>query len=336
MARISPKKLLACLGLALLLPCLGWFARGKYDHQFNRCYKKINQRGFHFTSPLLDVELPEGYGVSLEPIPFKRSVESFVNQQISSGAVRKMSVYYRDLSDGPWFGINENVTYNPASMMKVPVMIAWLKRAEKDPSVLKRTFMFSGKAYRNPPQTIGNGQSIRPGGRYTVEELLRYMIRYSDNNAMSLLYFTLPPAEFADVVDGMDVTNEEYGRYDSISVHGYSGFLRILYNASFLSREMSEKALELMSRQEFTRGLRGGVPKGVVVASKFGEYNERAKPDDIQLHEFGIIYHPKGPYILGVLTRGNNWERQAESIRALSRLVYTAVDVNTPAAGGRR
>ena len=47
-----------------------------------------------------------------------------MQQQIDAGRIRDVSVYYRDLLDGPWFGINESVEYNPASMMKVPVMVA--------------------------------------------------------------------------------------------------------------------------------------------------------------------------------------------------------------------
>jgi len=326
MARQAVNKIFSFVVLPALLIVTGWYANDWYERNFRHGYKQIKQSGFQFISPLLDVELPEGYGVRHEPIPFKHKLVKFVNQQIQSGKVRDMSVYYRDLSDGPWFGINEKVKYNPASMMKVPVMVAWLKRAEKDPTVLKRRFVFDEKSYSSPPQSIKSEHVLKAGVSYTVEELLRYMMQSSDNKAMSLLYFALSSEEFSHVVDSMDVTNEEYGKYDSVSVHGYSGFLRILYNASFLNEEMSEKALQLLSSQDFPYGLLAGVPKGTKVASKFGEYNDRENPDVIQFHEFGIIYHPKGPYILGVLTRGDDWERQADIIKSVSAMVYDSVD----------
>lgn len=314
----------------ILLPALfiylGWNANNWYKHNFHPVEKRIKRSGFKYVSPLLDVELPPGYDVRHEPIPFQDKVKKFVDEQIQSGKVRNMSVYYRDLSDGPWFGINENISYNPASMMKVPVMVAWLKRAEKDPAVLKKKFRFDGKAYKSPPQNIRKEHALKSGVSYTVEELLQYMMRFSDNNAMSLLYYALSPAEFSYVVDNMDVSNEVYGRYEAITVKGYSGFLRILYNASFLNVEMSAKALELMSSQDFPEGIVAGVPKGINVASKFGEFNERDNPDDLQLHEFGIIYHPKGPYILGILTRGDDWKGQAEIIRNVSAMIYESVN----------
>lgn len=77
--------------------------------------------GVRFTSPLLDVELPEGFRIDHEPIPFKYKVKEFVQRQIGSGKAQRISVYYRDLQDGPWFGSNEKQEFDPASMMKVPV-----------------------------------------------------------------------------------------------------------------------------------------------------------------------------------------------------------------------
>lgn len=100
----------------------------------------------------------------------------------------------------------------------------------------------------------------------------------------------------------------------------------ILYNAAYLNREMSEKALQLLSLQDFRLGIAAGVPKGIKVAAKFGEIVPENKSEDIQLHEFGIVYHPKGHYILGVMTRGRDFAAQAGVIRDISAMIYTEVD----------
>lgn len=319
---------------ALLLIGTGWFAHDFY-HGDHHEHRRVRLKGFSFVSPLLDVELPEGYSVSSEPIPFKYKIKQFVEAQVKAGNVMDMAVYYRDLSDGPWFGINEKVKYNPASMMKVPVMIAWLKRAEKNPQVLQRRFVFVERDYPGGPQTIKPAQTLTTGASYTVEALLHYMLNYSDNKAMWLLYQNLATAELNDVIDNMDVTNDPSDTTNSISAHGYSGFFRILYNAAYLNREMSEKALQLLSLQDFPQGIAAGVPKGVVVAAKFGESAEGINGEDKQLHEFGIVYHPSGPYILGIMTRGRDLELQAESIRNVSATIYAEVDVNAAHARGK-
>jgi len=328
------KKIISFVIVPLLLIGAGWYAHGWYQRGFDKAEgRRVKMKGFQFVSPLLDVELPEGYNVRREPIPFKYKIKKFVEEQIETGKVREMSVYYRDLSDGPWFGINEKVQYNPASMMKVPIMIGWLKRAEKDPSVLQLRYVFDEKNYPGPPQGIKPAQTLTAGASYTVDELLRYMMNFSDNKAMWLLYNGLTDEEYAYIIDSMDVTNNPDDGNNSVTVHGYSGFFRILYNAAFLNREMSERALQLMSFPAFPHGILAGVPKGVKVASKFGEFVESAAGKlaaPVQLHEFGIVYHPKGPYILGILTRGNDLAKQTDIIKNVSAMVYREVD-----AGGR-
>ena len=292
-----------------------------------RVYAKA--KGFRFTSPLLDVELPEGMTVNSEPLPFRYKVKAFIDVQIKKGRAREIAVYYRDLHDGPWFGINEDKEFDPASMMKVPVMVCWLKRAESNPQVLKgqRTYAYPDDMRVN--QRFRPAQSVKPGHSYTVEELLHLMMNYSDNNAARLLFEDLKPEELSDVLDGMDTVNRSEGGSNSVTVHGYSGLFRILYNASYLNREMSERALQLLSLQDFPQGIVAGVPKGTVVSAKFGERAADATKKHHQLHEFGIVYHPKHAYILGIMTRGDDFGALADVIRQLSQLVYTEVDAGT-------
>jgi beta-lactamase class A len=122
MSRQTIKKIFSFVVLPTLLICTGWYANAWYEHHSKATEKRIKQGGFQFISPLLDVELPEGYNANREPIPFKHKVQKIVDQQIQTGKIEDISVYYRDLSDGPWIAINEGVKYNPASMMKVLIM----------------------------------------------------------------------------------------------------------------------------------------------------------------------------------------------------------------------
>lgn len=315
---------------AVLLLSTGWYANTWYEHRYgNYKDRRVKLNGFEFTSPLLDVELPEGYNIRHEPIPFKYKIEKLIRQQIASEKNLEVAVYYRDLSDGPWFGINENIEFDPASLMKVPVMICWLKRAEQNPAVLKKKLIFNAKNYDWGDQGLKADQTLTAGSAYSIEDLLRYMLHYSDNKALHLLYNGLSPAEIEYVTESMDINSDPHPDKSRITVHSYSGFLRILYNASFLSREMSEKALKLMSSQNFQYGIIAGMPKGVKLSSKYGFFQDERRPDIIQLHEFGIIYHPNGPYILGVLTRGSNFIKQADIIKTISEIIYTSVSVPT-------
>lgn len=304
----------------------GWHGHRWHHSRNEHNNRRVKAAGYRLTSPLLDVELPEGVDIRHERIPFKFKVVDFVKKMTDGTRIQDVAVYFRDLSDGPWFGINEHREFDPASMMKVPVMIAWLKRAEKNPRSLKQTFLYDGVIDMSAIQTHKPRHTLKAGHHYRVEELLEYMIRYSDNNATSLLYNNLTDTELNAVLDGMDITNRPDGGHNSVTVHGYSGFFRILYNASFLSREMSEEALRLLSKEDFPQGISAGVPEGVTVAAKFGENEGGRQGREKQLHEFGIVYHPKGAYILGVMTQGNDFPHQAEIIRNISAFIYREVD----------
>jgi beta-lactamase class A len=327
MNRLNVRQSLLFMIVAILAAGAGWYAHTwyivRYEHHAQR---RVALKGYEFTSPLLDIELLEGFNIDYEPIPFKYKIDSFIKKKLDSGQVRNVAVYYRDLHDGPWFGINENTEFNPASMMKVPVMVAWLKRAEKDRLVLKRRMKYEVSQDPVPQQYTKPARAVIPGQSYTVDELLHYMMNYSDNKATSLLFKALSDAELADVLDSMDVNNNPHDDHNSTTIHGFSGFFRILYNASYLNREMSEKALQLLSLQDFPQGIAAGVPKGIAVAAKFGEIVPDDHSEDVQLHEFGIVYHPRSPYILGIMTQGGAFAQQAGIIRDISQMIYSEVD----------
>lgn len=325
---ISP--IAGIVAVALVFTCAGWYANDLH-HRANDRNKPIRifQKGFRYTSPLLDVELPQGVRIGHEPIPFKFKVDEFVRKQKQTGMVHAVAVYYRDLADGPWFGIDESVEFNPASMMKVPLMIAWLRRAEKDARILQEKLVFDGKEDMNADESIKPSRAIVPGKPYSVDELLNFMLSYSDNNATTVLFKAMNGKELDEVIDGMNIDNHINDSGNSISLHDYSGFYRILYNSSYLSREMSEKALELLTREDFPIGIAAGVPAGTPVAAKFGEFTHGQSGSHRELHEVGIVYHPRQPYILGIMTRGSSTENQAACIREISRIIYSEVDANS-------
>jgi beta-lactamase class A len=90
----------------------------------------------------------------------------------------------------------------------------------------------------------------------------------------------------------------------SVDARTVAGLLRVLYNSSFLSRQDPEFALELLTESYFADGLRRLLPTDVVVASKFGFHgSEVAGRLHHELHECGIIYRPRSPYVICVMTR---------------------------------
>jgi beta-lactamase class A len=284
---------------------------------------QVRQGGFSLINPLLECEIG-GERLSKQFVTFRYQIEAEVNKLKSSGQVENMSVYFRDLNNGLGFGINEKEGFTPASLLKLPVMIAYFKQSEVDSSILKKTYTYTDLEDRNRQEHVKPRDPIIKGETYTVEDLITKMIAFSDNNAMALLVENLPLSTQDKVYNDLGITIPGLrGSDDYMSVSDYASFFRILFNASYLSKDNSQKALSLLTKVDFSDGLRAGVPKGVEIANKFGE-RETGTTD--QLHDCGIVYFNDHPYLLCIMSRGTDFNKLASSIKDISHLVYSEVD----------
>jgi len=303
----------------------GWQAKTYTINKSFATTREIHSGGYRFINPLLQCEFaPENSPPSLAALENK--LHTFIDKKISSQDATHISLYFRDLNNGPWFGINENENFSPASLLKVPLMIAYYKEAEAKPESLKQEipFLHIEPGDDNQITNFKPSQAIVLGQTYTIDELIKYMIVYSDNDSKNLLALNLDDAAFIHSyrdlgIDVPDVRKPE----DFMSVKSYASFFRILYNASYLSREYSEKALSLLSQSEFKDGIVKKLPPNTLISHKFGE--RKIEPGGVlQLHDCGIIYQPQRPYLLCIMTRGGNFSKLSAIIADTSDLVYKA------------
>jgi beta-lactamase class A len=208
-------------------------------------------------------------------------------------------------------------------------LIAILKRSESDPALLTRPMTFGGGFDANSLMRFPPATTLTPGATYTVGELCRRMVRDSDNNATALLNTIVPRAEFDATLRGLGLDPDQIRNHGAVGIKSLTAFLRVLYNASYLDRATSEQALEMLSRASFRDGIVAGVPAGVAVAAKYGEYEP--DPSSVQLHEFAIVYHARAPYLLGVMTAGYDYASLKRVIRDVSAAVYRGGDEGIPA-----
>ena len=290
----------------------------------------LREGGFTFINPLLECESNPELSASKELKPFRSRINSLVERALEAGTAENISVYFRDLNNGHSFGINDTDKFSPANLLKIPVMIAYFKRAESNPLSLKIRLALDGVENGTQGQTNKPLRSIVRGKSYTVDNLIFRMIAYDDANAFQALYANLPPEQLKKVYTDLSVDYDPAVQDNSLSLKGYAAFLRVLYNASYLNRELSEKALKHLSNNAFREGIIAGTPPGVEIANKFGErmirVNDEGQERDVkQVHDFGIIYFPKHPYLLGVMTRGGDFKELGKIIRDISREVYDEV-----------
>ncbi len=275
----------------------------------------LRQPGYKFISPLL--ECSDVRDISRGEV--EESIRLIINNKISSDDITYASVYFRDLNNGPWIGINEQEKFTPASLLKVPLLMAYLKIVQSNPSILQEKITIE----ENPTtltQNITPSTSVKIGTAYTVDELLQKMIIYSDNQAANSLLRYIDANSLNQTYSDLGIkVPSGNATEDFMSVLEYASFFRILYNASYLNHDMSEKALEILTKSQFHNGLAAGVPDNIEIAHKFGE---RVFANNNQLHDCGIIYKNKSPYLLCIMTRGDDFNKMTEAIKEISQYVY--------------
>ncbi len=258
-------------------------------------------------------------------------VSDFIRTQYASGNAQSVSVSVREFSLNRWAGVNQNVQYQPGSMLKVLIMMAYFREAQRgDPAILAKPLTYTAATdqetnslpFRLPTQ-------LKVGASYAVEDLLHAMIADSDNGAETLLIDNVDRPTLNQVyvdlgIPSPDIASSTY----AISPDQYMDFLRILYNATYLSDAYSEEALAIMSQSTYRDGISAGVPADITVAQKYGERVDTSADGAIQaveLHNCGVVYPDNHPYALCIMTKGADVNKLTTILKDISALVYQYV-----------
>ncbi len=263
-------------------------------------------------------------------LPARKDITDLLQKQKDEGRADHISVYFQALDTGYSVGIEEQEGFIPASLMKLYLAMSILRTAEKEPGSLEVKVVYNnleGEAPAGslPMQEIPAAEKLRIGETYTIDRLLTQMLVFSDNNATYNLRARYSKAALERTYRVFGLRVPESGEFH-ITVKQYMMIFLSLYNSTYLTPEMSQKILGHLLRTRFRAGLAAGLPPGVRLANKFGE-RKIIWPSGttMQLHDCGVIYHGKSPYILGVMTRGRDPEKLAGVISEISALVYKEV-----------
>jgi beta-lactamase class A len=173
-------------------------------------------------------------------------------------------------------------------------------------------------------------ENLETGKTYTVKELISRMLMYSDNQAYGLLVKNIELSDLVRVYKDFGINLDGLGKTDEIvNVQNYSAFFRILYNSSYLSRDHSEELLSILSKSDFKFGITGSIPECLTVSHKFGERGSVSSSEK-QFSDCGIVYYPNHPYLLCVMTKGMNTDKQLSAIRQVSEKIYQEINRQTP------
>ncbi|MFM2225175.1 MAG: hypothetical protein RJA07_1377 [Bacteroidota bacterium] len=286
-------------------------------------FKRVNVLGYKFIKPVL---LLETECESADLFPLKNQLTDLITHYQSEGSISNASVCVFDMNRSEWTGVNENSEFQPGSLIKVPLAISVLKILEEKKIKLTDHLTVPTDNLLKIHQTY-SANSVVPGKSYTIEELLKYSLAYSDNLATQVLNnfidIKILKKVFTDVsIAEPNVADPDY----TISTKNYSKFIRILYNGTYIHRQHSELVLTLMNQSSFKDGILASIDTSKAIAStKFGE---SMKGNEHQLHETGVIYVNNSAYIVTIMTAGKDVKKLPEVIKNISKLVYDKMSVD--------
>ncbi len=276
-----------------------------------------NQGASSLISPILftDTSCPSEVFDSL-----RTSLSNFINEKKKAGFITSGSVYLKSLKSGNWFEINGNAMYNPGSMMKLAILMAYLKDSETQIGLLDKELVLREKVSGVVVEQIRTSAPLELNKAYKIRDLLREMIVNSDNDATNLLNQNINRATFGRVMGDLGSRTPDLDDPNfEISAKEYARYFRVLYNASYLGRDNSAFALDLLTRSNYKGALTMNIPTNVKVAHKFGE---RPYEEGFNFGEAGIFYIKEDPYVVVFMTRGKDSMKLPGVIAEASKMCY--------------
>lgn len=221
----------------------------------------------------------------------------------SSGSI---SVTFCDLDEGEKFSINGNKKSPSASMIKLLIMLTLLKKVELGEIDLNEKIKLEDD---NKVDGSGVLKELSCEHLFSIRELLTLMIIISDNFATNILIDKvgmddvnklgreLKLLETSLERKMMDVGAKEKGHDNYTSSEDVASILKMIYEKSFLSEEMSSLAIDILLRQQERDRLQRYLPEDLKIASKSGDL------DNLE-NDGGIFFTEAKNYILVVLVSG--------------------------------
>lgn len=283
---------------------------------------------YKYINPLLGVEF-EQKSFSAVNASVQLKLQGAVDKSKRDGTISDGGVYYRDLEPGNWAEVNENISFSPGKLLKIPLMIAYFKLAEGDPSILEKRITNS-LSEENINDIFQHEKGLVKGETYSVSELIEYMITYSDDESADLLFDNIDKKDLNEIFSDLGISfTEEKTTTDYISLKLYSLFFRVLHNATYLDREFSEKALTLLSVSDrgSVAGVAASIPKSVPIVQKYGgrKYSDGGN-SGYELYDCGIIYYPGHPYLLCATAKGATVSGVQEFFKEVSKEIYSETE----------
>lgn len=237
-----------------------------------------------------------------------------------------ISIYFEYIPTGANIAVNKDEKIWPASLIKIPVAMAALKKVEDKKWKIDNELVILDQ---DKDSEYGDLYKTPSGTSMTIKKFLEESLINSDNTAHFVLLRNLEGEELEDVfvhlgmddvIEGMKRNAKDSDTDNRITAKRYSIFFRSLYNSTYFTHEYSKFFLEILGKapKEY---LSAGLPEDITFVHKTG-----IRIDEKVMADSGIVYVPGRPYILTVMIAQNKeGEFDQDGIKAMLKEISETV-----------
>lgn len=282
-----------------------------------------------------------------EAAPEKKVVESPIREEewgpmteglrdLARAYPGRVGIYLKDLETGREWEFNADRRFPSASLVKVPVMAAVFARIHEGKLSLDTQIRLHR---RSRVGGSGSLKWVREGTSLSVMELVYKMITESDNTAAKMLIdevgmdylFEAFPAlglEQTNITpEGMSLSSLPVKRENYTTPREMGFLLERIYGGELVSRQASDFMLDVLKHTKSRTRLRKGLPLGWEIGHKTGLLRRNC-------HDVGIIFSPRGDFVLAVLTSESaNYTMAKNFIAKVAKLTYRYYKIDSEYAG---
>ena len=254
---------------------------------------------------------------SQKPVKYK-SLQETIEKSLE-GTTGSYGVFVKNLKTGESFSLNENKVFEAGSLYKLWTMAAVIKQLEsgdlKTDQKLSQAIPVLNRKFGIDPELAEQTQGTIT---LTVDEALNQMITISHNYAALLLTEKIGLSKVAAFLEEKNFNASKVGTDGSAPVTtplDIALYMEKLYKGELANSDSTTKMLELLKAQKLNNKIPLKLPPETVIAHKTGELGWFS-------HDAGIIYSPKGEYIIVVMSESQSPKGAEERIADLSLNIY--------------
>lgn len=230
------------------------------------------------------------------------------------GTQGSYAVVIKNFKTGEEFKMNEERIFEPGSLYKLWLM-ATVYQEIKEGRLTEETTLSDSIPRLNQSFGITDPELTEGGISQTVSLALNQMITISHNYSALLLAKEVGNSKMQAYLEDNGYPNSGTGDPPKTTASDIALYFDRLYKKEVASPEYSDKMLEILKKQQLNNGLPKLLQEGTVVAHKTGDLGWFK-------HDAGIVFSPKGDYLIVVLSESDSPLGAQERIAQLSKDVF--------------